>query len=146
MHTHHSPAVSSFLVSNGSTSGAGCLRGLLRLIKTHFENISGRPFWDRDPRYPCGVPWDQKKISQKFSHEKIIGSELLGLEVIWTKTLIWGFKQSFLSPCSFKAFYDHFSPQTLFFAQIPPKLNYLDPNNIPWEKFWEKFFGPTGPR
>ena len=38
------PAVSSFLVSNGSTNGAGCLRGLLRLIKNHFENIFGSPF------------------------------------------------------------------------------------------------------
>ena len=75
-------------------------------------------------------PMGTKKNSQKFSHEKIIGSELLGLEVIWTKTLIWGFKRSFLSPCSLKAFYDHFSPKTLFFAQIPPKLNYLDPNNF----------------
>ena len=43
-HSHHGPAVSRFLVSNGSTNGAGCLRGLLRLIKTHFENISGCPF------------------------------------------------------------------------------------------------------
>ena len=42
--THHGPAVSRFLVSNGSTNGTGCLRGLLRLIKTHFENISGSPF------------------------------------------------------------------------------------------------------
>ena len=41
---HHGPAVSRFLVSNGSTNGTGCLRGLLRLIKTHFENISGCPF------------------------------------------------------------------------------------------------------
>ena len=39
--THHGPVVSRFLVSNGSTDGAGCLRGLLRLIQTHFENISG---------------------------------------------------------------------------------------------------------
>ena len=69
-----------------------------------------------------------KFCSQKFSHEKIIESELLGLEVIWTKTLIWGFKRSFLSPCSLKAFNDLLSPQTLLFAQIPPKPNYLDPN------------------
>ena len=72
-----------------------------------------------------------KKISQKFSHEKIMGSELSGLEVIWTKTLIWAFKPSFLSPCSLKAFYDLLSPKTLLFAQIPPKPNYLDPNNFP---------------
>ena len=63
---HHGPAVSRFLVSNGSTNGSGCLRGLLRLIKTHFENISGRPFWDRDPRYPSGVPWDQKIYSPEI--------------------------------------------------------------------------------
>ena len=67
-----------------------------------------------------------KKNSQKISHEKIIGSELLGLEVIWVKTLIWGFKRSFLSPCSFEAFYDRFSPKTLLFAKIPPKPNCLD--------------------
>ena len=36
--------VSRFFVGNGSTNGSGCLRGLLRLIKTHFENIFGRPF------------------------------------------------------------------------------------------------------
>ena len=42
--SHRGPAVTRFLVSNGSTNGSGCLRGLLRLIKTHFENISGRPF------------------------------------------------------------------------------------------------------
>ena len=30
------PAVARFLVSNGSTNGAGCLRGLLWLIKTNF--------------------------------------------------------------------------------------------------------------
>ena len=42
--SHHGPAVSRFLVSNGSTNRAGCLRWLLRLIKTHFENISGCPF------------------------------------------------------------------------------------------------------
>ena len=41
---HHGPAVSRFLVSNRSPNGAGCLRGLPRLIKTHFENISGCPF------------------------------------------------------------------------------------------------------
>ena len=57
---HHGPAVSRFLVINGSTNGTGCLRGLRRLIKTHFENISGMAFWDRDPRYPNRVPWDQK--------------------------------------------------------------------------------------
>ena len=28
-------------MSSESTNGAGCLRGLLRLNKTHFENISG---------------------------------------------------------------------------------------------------------
>ena len=67
--THHGPAVSRFLVSNGSTNGAECLRGLLRLIKTHFENISGCPFWDRDPRYPNRVPWNQKKIIKKFIME-----------------------------------------------------------------------------
>ena len=44
MGAHHGPAVSTFWVSNGSTNGLGCLRGLLKLIKTHFENISGRPF------------------------------------------------------------------------------------------------------
>ena len=43
-YSHHGPAVSRFLVSNGSTNGTGCLRGLLRLIKNHFENISGSPF------------------------------------------------------------------------------------------------------
>ena len=63
------PAVSRFLVSNGSTNGTGCLRGLLRLIKTHFENISGTAFWDRDPRYPNRVPWDQKKILKNFLME-----------------------------------------------------------------------------
>ena len=42
--SHHGPAVSRFLVSNGSTIGTGCLRGLLRLIKTNVENISGSPF------------------------------------------------------------------------------------------------------
>ena len=42
--SHYGPAVSRFLVTNGSTNGAGCLRGLLRLIKTHFENISGTAF------------------------------------------------------------------------------------------------------
>ena len=42
--SHHGPAVSRFLVSNGSTNAAGCLRGLLSLIKTHFENISGMAF------------------------------------------------------------------------------------------------------
>ena len=41
---HHGPAISRFLVSNGSTNGAGCLRVLLGSIKTHFENISGCPF------------------------------------------------------------------------------------------------------
>ena len=43
---HHGPAVSRFLVSNGSNNGAKVrvLRGLLRLIKTHFENISGMAF------------------------------------------------------------------------------------------------------
>ena len=30
--SHHGPAASRFLVSNGSTKGAGCLRGLLKLI------------------------------------------------------------------------------------------------------------------
>ena len=55
------------------------------------------------------------------------------------------FKRSFLSPCSLKAFYDLFSPKSLIFAQIPPKPNYLDPNNFPWEIFWEFFFGPMGP-
>ena len=42
--SHHGPAISRFLVSNGLTNGAGCLKGLLRLIETHFENISGCPF------------------------------------------------------------------------------------------------------
>ena len=41
---HHGRAVSRFLVSNRSTNGAGCLRGLLRFIKAHFENISGTAF------------------------------------------------------------------------------------------------------
>ena len=72
-----------------------------------------------------------KILSQEFSHEKIIGYELLGLEVIWAKKLIWGFKRSFRIPCSLKAFYDLFSPKTLLFAQTPPKPNYLDPNNFP---------------
>ena len=72
-----------------------------------------------------------KNFSQKLSHEKIIGSELLGLEVILAKTVTWGFKRSFLSPCSLKAFYDLFSPKTLLFAHTPPKPNYLDPNNFP---------------
>ena len=67
--SHHGPAVSRFLVSNGSTNGTGCLRGLLRLIKTHFENISGSPFWDRDPRYPNKVPWDQKTFLKIFLME-----------------------------------------------------------------------------
>ena len=71
--SHHGPAVSRFFVSNGSTNGAGCLRGLLRLIKTHFENISGTAFWDRDPRYPNRVPWDQKKILKKFLMESYLG-------------------------------------------------------------------------
>ena len=30
--SHHGPAASRFLVSNGSTKGAGCLRGLLKSI------------------------------------------------------------------------------------------------------------------
>ena len=67
--SHRGPAVTRFLVSNGSTNGSGCLRGLLRLVKTHFENISGCPFWDRDPRYPNGAPWDQKKILKNFLME-----------------------------------------------------------------------------
>ena len=71
--SHHGPAVSRFLVSNGSTNGAGCLRGLLRLNKTHFENISGGPFWDRDPTYPSGVPWDQKFCFKKFLMESYLG-------------------------------------------------------------------------
>ena len=54
---HHGPAVPWFLGSNGLTNGAGCLRGLLRLIRTYFENISGCPFWDRDPKYPSDQLW-----------------------------------------------------------------------------------------
>ena len=61
-HTMAQPA-SRFLVSNGSTKGAGCLGGLLKLIQTHFENISGRPYGDRDPN---GVQQDQKNSQKKF--------------------------------------------------------------------------------
>ena len=38
---HHGPAVSSFLVSNGSTNGAGCFRGLVRLIKSILKIFLG---------------------------------------------------------------------------------------------------------
>ena len=61
------------------------------------------------------------------------------------KTFIWGFKQSFLSPCSLKAFYDLFSPQILLFAQIPP--NVTTQTLITFhEKIFENFFlVPWGP-
>ena len=35
-----------------------------------------------------------KILSQEFFHEKIIGYELLGLDVLWVKTLIWGLKDA----------------------------------------------------
>ena len=65
------------------------------------------------------------------------------MEVIWAKTFIWGFKQSFLSPCSLKAFYDLFSPQILLFAQIPP--NVTTQTLITFhEKIFENFFWSHG--
>ena len=143
--SHHGPAVSRFLVTNGSTNGAGCLRGLLRLIKTHFEKFLGQLSEIGTLGTLIGSHGTKKIFSKIFSWKD---------NRVWVvrfggylgKTLIWGFKRSFLSPCSLKAFYDLFSPQILLFAQIPPKRKYSDPNNFPWENFWEIFLGPMGPR
>ena len=61
------------------------------------------------------------------------------MEVIWAKTFILGFKQSFPTPCSLKAFNDLFSPQMLLFAQILP--NVTTQTLITFhEKIFENFF------
>ena len=63
----HSPLeILSFLEASIAFEGMGRPRGFRRFRKTHLENILPRGSRDRDPRYPKGVPWDQKFILKKF--------------------------------------------------------------------------------
>ena len=56
----------SFLEDPRTFEGRGSARGLRRFRKAHLENILPRGSWDRDPRYPTGVPRDQKNILKNF--------------------------------------------------------------------------------
>ena len=48
----------SFLVWTMTKTTCGSYSRSRRFRKMHFENILPRASWDRDPRYPMGVPWD----------------------------------------------------------------------------------------
>ena len=56
----------SFLEDPRTFEGRGRTRGLRRFRKAHLENIPPRGSWDRDPRYPTGVPRDQNIFLKKF--------------------------------------------------------------------------------
>ena len=56
-------------MSNGVINGAGCLRGLLRLIETHFENIFGPLSEIRTPGTVTGSYGTKKLLLKKLSWE-----------------------------------------------------------------------------
>ena len=78
-----------------------------------------------------------KNFSQKFSHEKIIGSELLGLEVIWT----------YLGPLSQKGRPEIFSKWVLINLSNPlrhpePLVDPLLTKNLDTAGPWCAIFNP----
>ena len=64
----------SFLVLTMTKTTCGSYSRSRRLRKMHLENILPRASWDRDPRYPMGVPWDQN-----FFLKKILSKSYLGI-------------------------------------------------------------------
>ena len=65
------------------------------------------------------------------------------MEVIWAKTLIWGFKQSFLSSGSLKVFNDLLAPKSYFLPKYPPNVTTQTPITF-HEKIFENFFWSHG--
>ena len=63
----------SFFEATTAFEGMGRPRGFRRLRKTHLENILPRGSGDRDPRYPKGVPWDQKFFLKNFLSKSYLG-------------------------------------------------------------------------
>ena len=76
----------SFLEATIAFEGMGRPRGFRRFRKTHLENILPRGSRDRDPRYPKGVPWDQKFFWKNFLLKSYLGicRQVWGL--LWVKS------------------------------------------------------------
>ena len=79
----------SFLEASIAFEGIGRPRGFRRFRKTHLENILPRGSRDRDPRYPKGVPWDQKIFLKKFFSKSYLGicRQVWGLLLV--KSYFW---------------------------------------------------------
>ena len=65
------------------------------------------------------------------------------MEVIWAKTFIWGFKQSFLSPSSLKPFMTFLAPKAYFLPKYPPNVTTQTLISF-HEKIFEKFVWSHG--
>ena len=79
----------SFLEASIAFEGMGRPRGFRRFRKTHLENILPRGYRDRDPRYPKGVPWDQKFFLKNFLSKSYLGICRPVLGLLWEKSDFW---------------------------------------------------------
>ena len=134
----------SFLEDPRTFEGRVSARGLRRFRKAHLENILPRGSWDRDPRYPTGVPRDQKKFWKKFLWKDIwvyVGR----FRGYYSKRVIFRPKTVILKCLCYHSLIYSFFGQKSLFTTIILKPAYIYPNNFPRENFSNKIFGPLGP-